>query len=246
MKTSTPSAILRSTALILLASALVTGCKKDADADPNESAAPAEAPIEVGAVPVVQDGVFRYDNEIVTSGKATLLAETQVRKGADEASEAVTSLDKDLEIEKRARRGDWMLVSWKATEGQPSFGWAPSKALSDKPEIQPVAAPAQDAGADAAAADAGKAVTDAGAADADAKLTDAGSTAAPDAAATAADAGSAKVEPAAEDAGAAEVAEADAGKEAPPADDGGTGLVKLPLNKRLPILKLPVKREKAQ
>lgn len=226
-------ATLRGALLLAAFATLAAGCKKEAG-EVNEAPVQ-EGPIEVAPVPVEQDGVFRYADEIVTSGKAKTNALTQVHKGADTSSEAVTSLDSGVLVEKKARRGELVLVTWSATAGQPSFGWAPTASLTDE-AAEPVVIPPTP-------------VQDAGAADAAAKIADAGQADA----APIVDAGKADAKPV-EDAGKADEASTDAGKadETKPASttgdagagDGGPGLIRLPIKRNLPVLKLPGAAEK--
>lgn len=246
--------IIRTAALAFASFSLLAACKKGGDEAPSESAAPS-GPIEVAPVPVEQDGVFRYADEIVTAGQAKTNAVTSVLKGADATSTVVASIDADVVVEKKARRGDHVLVSWTATPGQPSMGWAPTSSLTDQapePVILPVDASAPTAPDAGEVADAGKADTaaDAGQADAGQAATDAGAQAEKDEQA-AADAGTDATQ---QDAGSSETAEAaDAGKDESEAkadagaSDAGTGmggkLIRLPIKQQVPVLKLPGKLE---
>lgn len=225
------TAIFRGAVMLVAFATFAAGCKKEAEEAKEDSAQ--QAPIEVAPVPVEQDGVFRYADEIVTTGKATTNAVTTVHKGADASSETVTSLDTGVPVEKKARRGEYVLVTWNATAGQPSFGWAPSASLADQ-AAEPVVIPPTPA-----------AVQDAGAADAAAKVADAGQADAASAAdkadaAPATDAG--KDEQASADAGKADETAATTGDAG--ASDAGPGLIRLPIQRRLPVLKLPGAAEK--
>lgn len=251
--------IIRTTALALATFSLLAACKKEEA--PAESAQPS-GPVDVAPVPVEQDGVLRYSDETAVTGKAKVNAATSAHKGPDATSAILAALDANAIVEKKARRGDFVLVSWTAEAGKPSTGWVAASALADQaadPVILPV--DAGTARADAGATtDAGSA-TDAGKADAAADTgtsTDAGEAASTDAGATeegekgeqaAADAGTETATT--EDAGAGEpTAEAETGntgESAATADagasDGGTGFVRLPIKQRLPVLKLPSKAE---
>lgn len=220
--------MLRSAALLVAFATFTAGCKKNEDETQDNVAL--GAPIEVAPVPVEQDGVFRYADEIVTTGKATTNALIKVHKGADASSDVVSSLDTGVTVEKKARRDGLVLVSWNATAGQPSIGWAEAASLTDQ-AAEPVVIPPTPA-----------AVQDAGAADAAAKVTDAGQTDA----ASAADAAAAdKSEPTpAADAGKADDTTPAATTDDAGAGDGGPGLIRLPIQRRMPILKLPGAAEK--
>lgn len=226
-------------AALALAAFSLAACKKDEPAP--ASNAPQQGPTEVAPVPVEQDGVFRYADESTVSGPAKTNAQVQARKGPDATSDVVASLEADAAVEKKSRRGEFTLVSWKAEAGQPATGWVPTSALVDQapePVILPVDAgtTATDAGtaADAGATTSTDAGTDSAKAD---DATDAGK-----AEETTSDAGeSAK----ADDAGSSETAaEGDADKGQASADagagDGGT-ILHIPIKQRVPVLKLPGK-----
>ena len=173
----------------------------------------------------------------------------------------MASLDADAVVEKKARRGDHVLVSWSAEPGQPSMGWTTTSSLIDQglePVILPVDAgtdaPSDQADAEAAATDAGKAEdagqaesadagTDTDEAAADEKAADAGTSAATEEdagsgeSAAAADAGSGDETKAETDADAGDGSKTKAGLSK---EEGGM-MMRVPTKKDLPVLKLPGK-----
>lgn len=241
-------------AVVLVAfAALSAGCKKD-----EETGEAQAAPIEVSPVPADQGGVLRYPDEAAADGKATTKAVTEARKEADTSSEILAFLDPGTPVERKVSRGELVLVSWQAGAGEPSLGWVESASLAEEAEEPTIIPPTPAEEAEAAegpdagpAADAGEpeeaAETPAAAADAGKADTDAAAPAIEDAGAPAD-----KAKPAVADAGKAEGAATDAGKvaETPSAtgdagaQDGGSGFVKLPVQRRIPILKLPEVKKK--
>lgn len=223
MKTETKNALFGGVTLLLAFATLTAGCKK---ADEATEATQPPAPIEVAPVPVEQDGVFRYADEMVTAGHAVTNDVAKAFKDTDQGT-VVASLDKGVPVEKKARRGELVLVTWSATGGQPSFGWVTASALTDAPTAPATAAPTASA---APATSASAVIKDAGVADA-APIVDAAAPKDAEAAEAPKDAGptDAAATPSSTDAG---------------AGDSGTGVIRLPIQQRMPILKLPTKAEK--
>ena len=102
---------------------------------PSETAAPSAAPASGDAK--------RYPQEVADSGSLGISNAVAARKEADNRSETIVTLQPGNKVQRVARMGPYMLVSWKSRDGD-KFGWIEyARALKPGTVLdQPTARPA--------------------------------------------------------------------------------------------------------
>lgn len=112
-------------------------------ADPTPPPAPTPTETVAPSAPPATGDVKRYPEEVADSGRLGISNAVAARKEADTRSETIVTLQPGNEVQRVARLGAYMLVSWKSRDGD-KFGWIEyARALKPGTVLeQPTARPA--------------------------------------------------------------------------------------------------------
>jgi hypothetical protein len=119
--------------LVVLASALATGCKKKEETSgAAASAAPAEsAPAAAADTAAPSTDVATYPNMTPQGGTVRLLQPFKVHQAADATSPTIASLGVGTLVDLKNSYSNWMMIMWPSGVGQLSPGWIELRTISD-------------------------------------------------------------------------------------------------------------------
>ncbi len=137
--------------VIALGGALLA-CKKDEAPEPAVTVAPAPAPeppkVEEPKAEEKKDEVKRYDDEKEEKGTVKVgIFEMKIYQEADTSSTVLAKVGKGTLVNRKARRGSFLLIEYPSAPGELSPGWAETRHINDQiVKVDPDAVKKQDAG----------------------------------------------------------------------------------------------------